>query len=59
MVKDFGPEGSKSMDMNYMRKARETLGITGGAVSKTIEMIQDGSTPEDVVLSIKKNTKKF
>jgi hypothetical protein len=59
MVKDFGPDGNKSMDMNYMRKAREALGITGGAVSKTIDMIQNGATPEDVEISIKKNTRKF
>jgi hypothetical protein len=59
MVKDFGPEGSGKMDMVYMRKARETLGVPGGMVSKLAEKAQEGATPEDLILSIKKETDKF
>lgn len=59
MVNDFGPEGDKTMDMKYMRNARETLGITGGTVSKLVEKIQDGAIVDDLLLGIKGNTEKF
>jgi hypothetical protein len=59
MVKDFGPDGSASMDMKFMRKARETLGITGGKVSKVIEKIGDGATSDDIFADIKGSTDKY
>jgi len=58
MISDFGT-GNKSLDMDYMHTAKETLGITGGEVSKIIELIQGGATLEDVIVSIKSNTEKF
>lgn len=59
MIKDFGPDGNASMDMKFMRKARETLGITGGKVSKVIDKIEAGASPEEVIADIKSNTDKF
>jgi hypothetical protein len=61
MIKDFGDGGKgKSLDMKYMRQARETLGVNSKFVSKLIEKIQDGDVdPNSLLASVQKTTPKF
>ncbi|MBC8427448.1 MAG: hypothetical protein H8D97_01010 [Proteobacteria bacterium] len=61
LIKDFGPEGNKSMDLKTNRNIRDTLGISSSEVSKLMDKLKEeqGRTVEDLAASIAPNTDKL
>jgi hypothetical protein len=61
MIKDFGDGGKgKSLDMKYMRTAKDALGINSKMLSKLIGNIQDGDVdPNALLASVQKTSPKF
>ena len=52
LIKDFGPEGTKSMDMKINRKIRDTLGISSGEVSKLMDKLKEGASVDELAASV-------
>ncbi|MEO5350441.1 MAG: hypothetical protein H7836_12445 [Magnetococcus sp. YQC-3] len=59
LMVDFGPGGSAGLDLEYMRKIKNVLGINGGEVSQLIELIQSGAPIENIINSLKDSSRNF